>query len=60
MLAVRERTGGGQQVVAAIVDRAGWQHVHVAVDDHSRLACAEVRSSADRVASVTLLRQALA
>ena len=23
--------------------RAGWQHVHVAVDDHSRLAYAEVR-----------------
>ena len=25
--------------------RAGWQHVHVAVDDHSRLAYAEVRPS---------------
>ena len=23
--------------------RAGWQHVHVAIDDHSRLAYAEVR-----------------
>lgn len=23
--------------------RAGWQHVHVAVDDHSRLAYAKVR-----------------
>ena len=25
--------------------RAGWQHLHVAVDDHSRLAYAEVRPS---------------
>ena len=25
--------------------RAGWQHEHVAVDDHSRLACAEVLPS---------------
>ena len=26
--------------------RADWQHVHVAVDDHSRLAYAEVRPTA--------------
>ncbi len=28
--------------------RSGWQHVHVAVDDHSRLAYAEVRPRASR------------
>ena len=39
---------------------AGWQDVHVAVDDRSHLAYAEVLSSDDRAASIAFLRRALA
>ena len=39
---------------------AGWQHVHVAVDDHSRLAYAEVLSSERREDAVAFLERALA
>lgn len=124
ILAIRERTGGGPQVVGAIVGRAtstvgkvlrrlgcsrlpreprapvqryererpgelvhidtkklgrfwhvgkrilqdgvrrsrhaGWQHVHVAVDDHSRLAYAEVLPSERREDAVAFLERALA
>ena len=40
--------------------RAGWQHVHVAVDDHSRLAYAEVRPSDRREDALAFLDRALA
>ena len=39
--------------------RAGWQHVHVAVDDHSRLAYAEVRPSDRRGDALAFLDRAL-
>lgn len=40
--------------------RAGWQHVHVAVDDHSRLAYAEVLRTDRAVDAVAFLQRALA
>lgn len=40
--------------------RAGWQHLHVAVDDHTRLAYAEVLSGQGKEASVALLSRAVA
>jgi transposase InsO family protein len=40
--------------------RAGWQHVHVAVDDHSRLAYAEVLRTDRAVDAVAFLKRALA
>ena len=39
--------------------RAGWQHVHVAVDDHSRLAYVEVLPSDRRADALALLERAL-
>ncbi len=39
--------------------RAGWQHVHVAVDDHSWVAYAEVGPSARHGDSLTFLDRAL-
>ena len=38
---------------------AGWQHVHVAVDDHSRLAYAEVLSSDRQGDALAFLERAL-
>ena len=40
--------------------RAGWQHVHVAIDDHSRLAYAEVRPTDRRGDALAFLQRALA
>lgn len=40
--------------------RAGWQHVHVAVDDHSRLAYVEVLPTDRQVDAVAFLERALA
>ena len=40
--------------------RAGWQHRHVAVDDHSRLAYTEVLAGQDRKACAAFLRRAVA
>ena len=39
--------------------RAGWQHVHVAVDDHTRLAYAEVLASDRRGDALAFLERAL-
>lgn len=39
---------------------AGWQYVHVAIDDHSRVGYAEVLSSERREDTVAFLRRALA
>jgi transposase InsO family protein len=39
---------------------AGWQHLHVAIDDHSRLAYAELLPRADRDACVRFLARAAA
>ncbi|MEX2372518.1 MAG: integrase core domain-containing protein, partial [Dehalococcoidia bacterium] len=38
---------------------AGWQYVHVAVDDHSRLAYAEVLPTEQRADTVAFLDRAL-
>jgi transposase InsO family protein len=40
--------------------RAGWQHLHVAIDDYSRLAYAELLRSADRNACAAFLERAVA
>ena len=40
--------------------RAGWQHVHIAIDDHSRLAYAEVRCSDRQTDALAFLERALA
>ena len=40
--------------------RAGWQHLHVAIDDHTRLAYTEVLAGQDRHACAAFLRRAVA
>ena len=40
--------------------RAGWQHVHVAIDDHTRLAYVEVLPTDRAVAATAFLARALA
>jgi transposase InsO family protein len=40
--------------------RAGWQHVHVAVDDHSRVACAEVLPTDGAADAVAFLHRTVA
>lgn len=40
--------------------RAGWQYVHVAIDDHSRLAYCEVLTSERKDACAAFLRRAVA
>jgi transposase InsO family protein len=39
---------------------AGWQHLHIAIDDHSRLAYAEVLAAQGQHACAAFLRHALA
>lgn len=39
---------------------AGWQHLHVAIDDHTRLAYAEVLAGQDKHACAAFLRRAVA
>jgi transposase InsO family protein len=39
---------------------AGWQHLHVAIDEHSRLAYSEVLAGQDRVACAAFFRRAVA
>jgi len=39
---------------------AGWQHLHVAIDDHSRLAYTEVLAGQDKQACAAFLRRAVA
>jgi transposase len=39
--------------------RAGWQHLHIAIDDHSRLAYAEVLAGQDKHACAAFLRRAV-
>jgi transposase InsO family protein len=40
--------------------RAGWQYLHVAIDDHSRLAYAELLAAEDGAACAAFLERALA
>jgi transposase InsO family protein len=40
--------------------RAGWQYLHVAIDDHSRLAYAEILAGEDAEACAAFLERALA
>ena len=39
---------------------AGWQHLHIAIDDHSRLAYTEVLAGQDTKACAAFLRRAVA
>ena len=39
--------------------RAGWQHLHIAIDDHSRLAYAEVLAGQDKHACAVFLERAI-
>jgi transposase InsO family protein len=39
--------------------RAGWQHLHIAIDDHSRLAYTEVLAGQDKHACAAFLRRAV-
>ena len=39
---------------------AGWQHLHIAIDDHSRLAYAEILAGQDKHACAAFLRRAVA
>jgi len=53
----------GKRVLQDGVQRsphAGWQHVHVSVDDHTRLAYAEVLSSERQEDAVAFLRRMVA
>ncbi len=38
---------------------AGWQHLHIAIDDHSRLAYAEVLAGQDKHACAAFARRGL-
>ena len=40
--------------------RAGWQHLHIAIDDYTRLAYAEVLAGQDKHACAGFLRRAVA
>jgi transposase len=40
--------------------KAGWQQLHIAIDDHSRLAYTEVLAGQDRQACAAFLRRAVA
>jgi transposase InsO family protein len=40
--------------------RAGWQYLHLAIDDHSRLAYAELLASESPAACIAFLRRAVA
>ena len=52
----------GKRIVGAGRGRsygAGWQHLHVAIDDHTRLAYAELLPAEDRHACAAFLRRAV-
>ena len=40
--------------------RAGWQHLHIAIDDYTRLAYAEILAGQDKHACAGFLRRAVA
>ena len=54
----------GRRILGAEVGnlsrRAGWQYLHVAIDDHSRLAYAELLAADDGAACAAFLERALA
>jgi transposase InsO family protein len=53
----------GKRILGAGVNRsvnAGWQHLHVAIDDHSRLSYAELLTADDRHACAAFLGRAAA
>jgi transposase InsO family protein len=49
-----------QRVDGVLRGLAGWEFVHVCVDDHSRLAYVEVLKREDSVAAIAFLRRAVA
>jgi transposase InsO family protein len=60
-------TGAGNHYVGSFTDRAGkrrgvvgWEYVHIAVDDATRLAYAEVLSDEKATTAVAFLRRAVA
>jgi transposase len=55
--AVRTRVGSP---TGRSIGTAGWEFVHVAIDDHSRLAYAEVLGDETAASAVAFLRRALA
>jgi transposase InsO family protein len=57
-----KRNPDKRRIDAAGIERKtiGWEYVHVAVDDHSRLAYAEVLSDQKTTTAIAFLRRALA
>lgn len=60
------RGSGGSRTLRAPRDRqqgpsrgAGWEYVHVCVDDHSRLACMEVLDDEKAATATGFLRRAV-
>jgi transposase InsO family protein len=51
----REQAGDGQRRTTV-----GWEYVHVCVDDHTRLAHAQVLSDEKATSAITFLRRAVA
>ncbi|TML66110.1 MAG: IS481 family transposase [Actinobacteria bacterium] len=53
-------TGSYTDAAGRVRRKAGWEYVHIAVDDHSRLAYAEVLADEKAVTAVGFLRRAVA
>jgi transposase InsO family protein len=53
-------TGSYTDAAGRVRRKAGWEYVHVAVDDYSRLAYAEVLADEKAATAVAFLRRALA
>src|SRR5438552_14212376 len=50
---------GSSAIPSSATANAGWQHLHVAIDDHSRLVYAEVLAGQDQHACAGFLRRAV-
>jgi transposase InsO family protein len=53
-------TGSYTDAAGRVHAKAGWEYVHIAVDDHSRLAYAEVLPDEKATTAVAFLRRAIA
>jgi transposase InsO family protein len=53
-------TGSYTDAAGRVHNAAGWEYVHIAIDDHSRLAYAEVLPDEKAATAVAFLRRALA
>jgi transposase InsO family protein len=56
----QHHTGSYTDAAGRVHAKAGWEYVHIAVDDHSRLAYAEVLPDEKATTAVSFLRRALA